>query len=125
MPDQFDSASPGVRINNYEGQLLLLKPTELRENINTKIGQADAVVVEMTILDGDEASTTHTDVLVFGKALQGQLRGKIGTGRMVLGRLGKGIAKPGMDAPWVLQEPTEADKKLARSFLSINAEPPF
>lgn len=128
--DQFDSPSTGGRITDYEGCLLLCTPTEQREDISTAFGPADAVVTDVVVLDGEHANTREIGMLVFQKALQGQLRPKIGTGRMVLGRLGRGQAKAGQSAPWVLHEPTEDDKGRARAYLdSLTAvgkeQPPF
>lgn len=121
----FDSPSSGVKITEFEGALLLLTPVEHRENISTSFGPADAVVADVAVLDGKDAGQTHPGTLIFQKALMGQLRPKVGTGRMVLGRLGKGVAKPGQSAPWVLAEPTEQDKQRARDHLTKVAPPPF
>lgn len=127
MSDPFDSPSTGAKITEFEGRLLLIKPTELRTEILTSFGPADAVVADVTPLDGAQAGHTEHGVLVFQKALQGQLRPKIGTDRYVLGRLGRGQAKAGQSAPWVLAEPTEADKQTARNHLNkvTAAAPPF
>lgn len=128
MTDQFDSPSTGAKITEFEGNLLLVEPTEHREGINTAFGAADAVVANVTILDGPRAGQDEFGVLIFQKALQGQLRPKIGTGRYVLGRLGRGTAKPGQSAPWILAEPTEADKNTARAHLNkavAAQQPPF
>lgn len=125
--DMFDAPSTGVKITEFEGNLLLLAPTAEQKDINTSFGPADAIETNLTVLDGRDAGQEHNGVLIFQKALQGQLRPKIGTGRMVLGRLGKGIAKPGQSAPWILAEPTEADKQTARAHLAgVTADkPPF
>lgn len=125
MSDQFDAPASGAKITDYDGQLLLVRPTEHREAIQTAYGPADAVVADVTPLDGDDAGIESSGILVFQKALQGQLRPKIGTGRFVLGRLGRGVAKPGQSAPWVLGEPTEADKQKAREHLNRKDTPPF
>lgn len=128
MTDQFDSPSTGAKITEFDGRLLLIQPTEHREGIATSFGPADAVVADITILDGGTPGQEEYGVLVFQKALQGQLRPKIGTGRYVLGRLGRGTAKPGQSAPWILAEPTEADKNTARAHLNKAAaaqQPPF
>jgi hypothetical protein len=124
MSDQFDGPSSGVKVTEFENCLLLLTPTEHREGINTSFGAADAVVTDLAVLDGRDAGQIHHGVLVFQKALQGQLRPKVGTGRMVLGRLGRGVAKPGQSAPWILGDPTEQDKALARQHLT-QVSPPF
>ena len=131
--DQFDSPSTGAKITEYEGQLLLCTPTDHREAIATAFGPADAVVTDLVVLDGPHAPQREAGVLVFQKALQGQLRPKIGTGRMVLGRLGRGQAKAGQSAPWVLTEPTDDDKAMARAYLDgttkvatvAQEQPPF
>lgn len=125
MNDQFDSPSTGVKITEFEGSLLLLTPTAEQKAINTMYGPADAIETRVMVLDGKDAGVEHQGVLIFQKALQGQLRPKIGTGRMVLGRLGRGTAKPGQSAPWILTEPTEQDKTTARAHLNHNATPPF
>jgi hypothetical protein len=126
MSDMFDSPSTGVKITEFEGSLLLLTPTSEQKDINTAFGAADAIETKVVVLDGNDAGQEHQGVLIFQKALQGQLRPKIGTGRMVLGRLGRGTAKPGQSAPWVLAEPTEQDKQTARNHLNkATAQPPF
>lgn len=125
--DQFDSPASGAKITNFEGCLLLLQPTEYRENIGTSFGPADAVVTQVAVLDGQDAGQEHSGVLIFQKALMGQLRPKVGSGRYVLGRLGRGIAKAGQSAPWMLLDPSDADKEAARAHLNKATadQPPF
>lgn len=126
MTDMFDApASGGVKVTDYEGCLLLFTPTGTEKEVSTAFGPADATRTDLAVLDGNDAGEAHTGVLVFQKALQGQLRAAVGTGRMVLGRLGKGTAKPGQSAPWLLADPTEADKQAARDHLAKTAKPPF
>ena len=61
--------------------------------------------------------------------LQGNLRGAIG--ELVIGRLGKGTAKAGQSAPWVLEAASEADKAVGERYLAhvqaqaVAAEEPF
>lgn len=127
--DEFDAPASGVKVTEFEGMLLLCKPSSFTENISTTFGPADAVEMELSVLDGTKAGQTHHGVRVFQKALIGQLRPKVGTGRMVLGRLGRGQAKAGQSAPWVLHDPTDADKQTARDFLARQTAaagaPPF
>lgn len=126
MSDTFDSPSSGARITDFEGSLLLVKPTALEEEISTTYGPADAIVADVVVLDGKEANPEpYTDVYIFQKALRGQLKAKVGTGRYVLGRLGKGTAKSGQSAPWLLQDPTDGDKETARVYLKTIENPPF
>ena len=96
----------------------------LEENVPTALGEKDAIRADVAILDGNQAGEAIDDALVFPRVLIGQLRSK--TGGMVLGRLGQGTAKPGQNAPWKLDEPTEADRVLGRAHLAKNAPaPPF
>jgi len=57
-------------------------------------------------------------VLLFGTALIGSLKSQVG--KRVLGVLGKGTAKPGQAAPWVLDDATSDAKavKAATAYLT-------
>lgn len=125
MFDAPSSSSGGVKITDFDGQLLLITPTAHETNIPTAYGPADAVTANIAVLDGNGAGQEHTGVRIFQKALQGQLRPKVGTGRMVLGRLGRGTAKPGQSAPWLLADPTEQDKQVARDYINRSGNAPF
>lgn len=103
-----------VRPADLEGHLLIVEPQEYCETIPTSMGDKDAVRV--TIHDVTE-SATHEDVLWFPKVLVGSLKGRIG--QKVLAVLGKGTAKPGQSAPWILVDAsTEPDAvKAATAYL--------
>lgn len=94
------------------GHLLLVSPLSVEEKVNTSLGEKDAIRADVVDLDTND---TYTDVLVFPRVLQGQLRPKIGG--KVLGRLGQGTAKPGQSAPWVLQDFTPDDAKKASAYI--------
>ena len=66
------------------------------------------------VLDSDEGVKAYTDALVFGKALAPTIYRS--PKPVVLGVIGKGEAKPGKSAPWVLLEPEEATIVAARKF---------
>lgn len=94
-----------VRPADLEGHLLIVEPLEYCESIPTSMGDKDAVRV--TLHDVTD-SATFNDVLWFPKVLVGSLKGRIG--QKVLAVLGKGTAKPGQSAPWILIDAsTEAD----------------
>jgi len=118
------SSGSGVKIIEFDGQLLLITPTAYEAEIPTAYGPADAVTATVAVLDGTGAGVEH-EMKIFQKRLIGQLRPKVGTGRMVLGRLGRGTAKPGQSAPWLLSDPTESDKQIARDYLARKGNPPF
>ena len=90
-----------VRPADLEGHLLVVEPLEYVASIPTSMGDKDAVRV--TIHDITDQAT-YEDVLWFPKVLVGSLKGRIG--QKVLAVLGKGTAKPGQSAPWILVDAT-------------------
>lgn len=125
--DEFSSpgTAAGFRLANYEGRLLLFHVTSVETGINTTFGPTDAIKAYVEILDGPTAGEGYADSLIFGKVIIQQLSGSVG-GR-VLGRLEKGNAKPGQNAPWRLADPSEMDKTIARKHLApkVPDKPPF
>ena len=93
------AGSAGVSMADLDGHLLVVEPLEYATEIVTSNGPRDAI--RATIHD-ITASETHTDVLIFPKVLVGSLKGRVG--QRVLATLGKGTAKPGQNAPWVLSD---------------------
>jgi|694.fasta_scaffold28485_7 hypothetical protein len=90
-----------VRPADLEGHLLVVEPLEYVASIPTSMGDKDAVRV--TIHDITDTAT-YEDVLWFPKVLVGSLKGRVG--QKVLAVLGKGTAKPGQSAPWILVDAT-------------------
>lgn len=90
-----------VRPADLEGHLLIVEPLEYVASIPTSMGDKDAVRV--TIHDITDTAT-YEDVLWFPKVLVGSLKGRVG--QKVLAVLGKGTAKPGQSAPWILVDAT-------------------
>jgi hypothetical protein len=125
--DMFDGpgSANGIVWADYENRLLLITPHEKDVVVNTSFGESAAVRADIVVLDGPGAPEEVTDTLIFPKVLQGQVKGNAGTGRMNLGRLGKGQAKPGQSAPWMLGDPTDADKDTARAYLASKTAAPF
>lgn len=125
--DMFDgpSSATGIDLTALEGSLLLVKPLEFVESINTNYGETSAVRADVIVLDGAQKGETVNDTLIFPKVLQSQVKSNCGTGRYNLGRLGRGAAKPGQSAPWMLGDPTDQDKDAARAWLAANAGPGF
>ena len=126
------STPPGVseyKITELVGALMLVKPTEVIEQMDTEIGQAENVVrADVTVLEEVElpegagvleAGTTVEDVLVFQMALKrALLRVLDGSNPYLLGRLGMGNAKKGKNAPFIFERPDEDDMTLARQYLA-------
>lgn len=116
------ASASGVKITDFEGDLLLITPTGYEEGISTSYGEKDAVRANVVVIDeADPAkSEEHRDVLMFQGRLIGQTKPFVGKG-IVLGRLGKGEAKKGQSAPWMLLDPTDDDKTKGRAYLAAKA----
>lgn len=124
MADMFDGPAGQARITDYEGNLLLVKALEVEKDIRTAFGDADATICDVVVLDGPDAGTQHKGLMLFQKALRAQLADRVGTATMLLGRLGKGVAKPGQSPPWLFTDPTEEERQTARTWIAKNL-PPF
>jgi hypothetical protein len=91
----------GVKVADFNGHLLIVSPIEFKANIQTVNGPADAIEVNVIDLDTNEE---HISLLWFNVALKNALKPLIG--QKVLGRIGQGIAKPGKNPPWLLNDAT-------------------
>lgn len=123
MADEFEGPSSGdfFKPKEHNGELLLVQPASVEKDVKTEFGVDDATRATIVVLDGPNAGTEFPDGLIFGA-----LRKSVGhIGKWHLGRLGQGQAKPGKSAPWVLQEPTDADKDVARRYLAQSQAAPF
>jgi hypothetical protein len=122
--DVFDNpgTTTALDLKELNGRLLLLKPTRVEIGVSTTLGPKDVTVADVHTLDGPSPEV-FGEAFVWPKVLQAQLRSTVGTGRYVLGRLGQGVAKPGQSAPWVLSDPTDAERESARKYLAALAEP--
>jgi hypothetical protein len=117
------ASATGLDLKTLHGCLLLVEPHEVATGIPTVHGPSDAVRADVTVLDGDTAGAVATDTLIFPKVLISQLRSRLG--RMVLGRLGQGVAKPGQSAPWTLNAATDADRAAADAYLAQRPAAPI
>lgn len=121
---EFVSASApsgGINWGDLEGKLLVIEPLSVETGIQTAYGVTDAVRANVHVITGPGESEDHEDALVFPKLLQGQLRSQVG--KRVVGRKGRGTAKPGQDAPHVLESATEDDLKKAQEWLEGRVKP--
>lgn len=131
--DPFKSGSDGgAGITEYEGQLLLVTPSEYVESISTSFGDTDAVRVDFVVLDGPDGAAEVEDTLVFQRMLISALKRqaifnekngvdeKTGFPKMTLGVLiqDEDRKKKGQSAPWVLAEPNAEQAQVARDYLA-------
>lgn len=139
MTDPFSSAREAfVKMDDVEGRLLLMTLTDSgeRESNLPKAKEGDVytwVEADVVVLDGDVTEMVDEVPMVLeafqfsGQAVTGQLmpylkKLRAGTGNgIVLGRLG---TKPNKwkTKTWVIQEPTEDDKVIARQYLAAEQE---
>lgn len=99
MSFQFAAPTQGQSLKpaDVEGHLLVVEPAEFTAAVPTTFGESDAI--RCTVHDVTDA-TTYEDILWFSTVLVTSLKSRIG--QKVLGVMGKGVAKPGQSAPWVL-----------------------
>ena len=110
------ASATGIQWAEAKGRLLLVEPHAFETGINTSLGEKDAVRADVTIVDADGGPVEYRDTLIFPRALIGQTRSMVG--KKVLGRLGQGQAKPGQNAPWRLDDPTEADIAAGTAYIN-------
>ena len=118
MSIQFDAPTQGggsLKAADVEGHVLVVEPTEYVASIATSFGEKDAIRVTAHDITTSE---THTDVLLFGTALIGALKGQIG--KRVLGVMGKGTPKPGQSAPWLLIDASQDAGAVAAATKYLN-----
>jgi len=99
-----------VKPADLQGHLLIIKPVEYKTGIQTSLGEAEAIEVDLVDLD---TNTEHNSVLFFNIALRSSLRSNIG--KQVLARIGQGVAKPGKSAPWILINATDDSEAVAKA----------
>jgi hypothetical protein len=117
--NMFDAPTMGsnnsVRPADLEGHVVVIEPLEYVTSISTTYGETDAIRVNVHDIS-EKAS--HDDVLFFSTALVGSFKRDIG--KKLLGKLGKGDAKPGQSAPWILIDLTTNEKAVAAASKYLN-----
>jgi len=104
------SSGESVKPADLQGHLLIIKPVEYKTGIQTSLGEAEAIEVDIVDLD---TQTEHTSVLFFNVALRAALKSNIG--KSVLAKIGQGVAKPGKSAPWILIDETGNADSVAKA----------
>jgi hypothetical protein len=115
--DEFDTAGAYVAMKDLLGELVLFSPTEYVDEVTTDFGTKDAVITDLVVLSQD-GTPEYGDVMIFQGSLIGALKRKIPTARKVLGVIGKGEAKKGQNPPYILLQPDDEQKQMARNFLA-------
>jgi hypothetical protein len=86
-----------LKPSEVENHLLVVIPQEYIPSMQTQMGESQAVRV--TVHDITD-QRTFDNALWFGKALVSSLKSMVG--QSVLAVMGKGVAKAGQSAPWML-----------------------
>jgi hypothetical protein len=133
MTDPFSSARDAfIKQEHVKDRLLLISPLSSGERESTLPKQQDQtytyIVTDTAVLDGavddmiDEVPMVLEGFQYSGQAITAQLLPAVRKSTMVLGRLGKKpSATKGFGDAWVLLEPTEEDKAVARKYLADEA----
>lgn len=116
------ATSSPLPLDELNGSLLLFTVYEETDEIITVHGATTAIRADVVVLDGKLEGETYNDALIFPKVLKVQLARSTG-GLMVVGRLGQGNKKPGLNPPWTLTAATPADKQLAQRFVDSHGHP--
>ena len=108
-------ASPGAsggsfNVSDHNGHLVVVEVHSYETGIVTSLGEKDAI--KATVHDIDAGASTE-DALIFPKVLVSSLKGRVG--QKVLATVGQGLAKPGQNAPWVLNDASGDPAAAARA----------
>ena len=93
------ASATGIDWNELNGHLIVVEVESHETGIVTANGERDAIRATVHDIDGQQ---TDEDVLIFPKVLVSNLRPRVG--QKVLGRIGQGVAKPGQNPPWVIED---------------------
>jgi len=126
MTDPFSDARSGfVKLEDMLGRLVLVAPKSVEQRQSTLPGANgktyDSIVADVVVLDGEpnevieEVPLTVEGAFISGAVIVNQLRAKVKTQGLVLGRLGQQPSRTKSFGPaWVLNPPTDTDKNIAR-----------
>ena len=112
----FDSSGDSderIKLADLDGSVVVMEPVEYVPSIETMHGVTDAVKVTIQDVSGQR---TYKDQLLFQRAMVAGLKDKVG--QRVLGVVGRGNAKAGKSAPWVLFAANDTQKEAAKNFLA-------
>jgi len=107
----------GLNFKELNDSLLLVWAHRVEKDVSTVHGPKDAIGGDVHVLDGEHAGEVFRDTLIFPAVLFGQLKSTVGSGDPTLGRLIQGVAKKSQSPPWLLDDPTEDDEKIAANYV--------
>jgi hypothetical protein len=115
------SSGGGDRLNvgDINGHHVIVNVLSV-ENVQTTLGMSEAIKINVADLTTGLAST---GVLWFSKVIVSSLKNFAGSGSLVLGTVGQGVAKPGQNAPWVLNSADHIPEVVAAATAWLDANP--
>lgn len=118
MSTEFAAPASAAAIdwNELNGHLVIVEVESYETGIVTANGERDAIRATVHDVDGQQ---TDEDVLIFPKVLVSNLRPRVG--QKVLGRIGQGVAKPGQNAPWILNDASGDEAAAAKAVAYLKA----
>lgn len=118
--DWDDPAEPDFFvIKDHVGSLVIIAVNEFFEKMSTSMGERDTIKAEIAVVDGPGKDKRFPDGLLFGAKIVPQLRAKLG-GAPVLGTIGRGTAKAGQSAPYILIPASDEDKAKASNWVKAH-----
>jgi hypothetical protein len=124
MSEDWKIAKPGQSMADFdkathEGHLLAAVGIEEQKDVSTKFGLTDSALCRYLVCIDD--GLVLKNYPVFGAALVPRLVEGQAEGEIVAGRLGRGTAKAGQSAAWLLLDPSDEDLALVRKFFDDHA----
>lgn len=118
----FNAPSTGggdtLPVKDVANHVVLIYVKSYEQAISTSLGERDAVRLNVVDLETGEH---YLNVLWFPKVIVGSLKRQVG--QFVLAQVAQGVAKPGQNAPWVLNDVSTAPKAVAAAEEWLAANP--
>ncbi|MCK9602747.1 MAG: hypothetical protein M0R06_27110 [Sphaerochaeta sp.] len=127
---KLEGAKGFLEMEDLNGRLLVVSPQSVGERASTLKGQEgkmyEYVVCDIVVCDGEPDDRIGDSIpgqldayQLAGMTIVGQLKPKVGKGKLVVGRLGQQPSKTkGFGKAWVLQNPTPDELRLAQESLN-------
>lgn len=112
LDDEFalpsETKGEGLGIGDFEGHLVILRAAGAETQMDTSFGESTYIPSQILDVDGDLTPEGFEDIWVWSAGVRSQLKSATKAGKPIVGVVGKGTAKPGKSAPWLIIEPDAA-----------------
>ena len=116
-----DAKGSGVNMSDFEGRLIVVRPTGEETQVDTKMGESTYIPAD--VLDVEDPESGWQSVWVFSAGVRAQLKAAARQGKPIVGVLGHGTASPGKSAPWLVLDPDAKQIEKARDAYTKVAVP--